>query len=164
MARSRPRVQLGCFLFLVACGHQQPPQPCKGEPLRLSIEAAPQVNLDEKGHSLPTTLRIYQLKDTAKLDGATFDDMLDHDKDTIGPDLVAVQEVVINPGERIEPPLQRQADADFVGVVALFRTPAGIFWRLSRPLPAADPDHCREAAKNQASLRFHLEENRVENR
>jgi type VI secretion system VasD/TssJ family lipoprotein len=137
-----PRIPLllpltGLALLAGACGHQQPPPPCKAEPLRLSIEAAPQVNLDEKGKPLPTTLRIYQLKDTAKLETATFDDLLDHDKDTIGPDLVGVQEVVINP--------------------------AGTFWRLSRPLPPGDPEHCRQTAK-AAGLRFYLEENRVENR
>jgi type VI secretion system protein VasD len=163
-----PRIPLllpltGLALLAGACGHQQPPPPCKVEPLRLSIEAAPQVNLDEKGKPLPTTLRIYQLKDTAKLETATFDDLLDHDKDTIGPDLVGVQEVVINPGERIEPPIVRHAEADFVGVLALFRNPAGTFWRLSRPLPPGDPEHCRQTAK-AAGLRFYLEENRVENR
>jgi type VI secretion system protein VasD len=153
----------GLLLLTGACGHTQPPPPCKAEPIGVHIEAAPQVNLDEKGKPLPTTLRIYQLKDTAKLDGATFDDLLDHDKDTLGADLVSAQEVVINPGERIDPPIARQADADFVGVVALFRKPAGTFWRLSRPLPAANAEYCRQSAK-AAGLRFHLEENRVENR
>ena len=164
MARIPLLLPLACQLLLAgACGHQQPAPPCKGEPLRLTIEAAPQVNLDEKGRPLPTTRRIYQLKDTAKLESATFEELLDHDKETIGPDLVGVQEVVINPGERLEPALMRQADADFVGVMALFRNPAGTFWRLARPLSAADPEHCRQTAK-VALLRFHLEENRVENR
>jgi type VI secretion system protein VasD len=150
-------------LLAAACGHSPPPAPCKAEPLGLHIEAAPQVNLDEKGKPLPTTLRIYQLKDTAKLDVATFDDLLDHDKDTLGSDLVSAQEVVINPGERIDPTIVRQADADFVGVMALFRNPAGTFWRLARPLPTANPEHCRQSNK-AGGLRFHLEENRVENR
>jgi type VI secretion system protein VasD len=157
---------LTCLLSLVfaagACAHQPPPA-CKAEPLRLTLEAAPQVNLDEKGKPLPTTLRIYQLKDTAKLEAATFDDLLDHDKDTLGPDLVAAQELVINPGDTIVPPLPRATDADFVGVMALFRNPAGSFWRLSRPLPAPNPEHCHASAK-PAGLRFHIEENRLENR
>jgi type VI secretion system protein VasD len=163
MARHLRRSLLTALALLApACAHK-PPEPCKAEPLRLSIEAAPQVNLDDKGRPLPTTLRIYQLKDTAKLEAATFNDLLENDKDTLATDLVAAQEVVINPGEKIEPPIQRKEEADFIGVMALFRNPAGNFWRLARPLTPVDPGHCHKAGR-PAGLRFHLEENRVENR
>lgn len=157
-----------------ACSHAPPPPPvaapapapCKGpEPLRLGLTASARLNPGEKGEALATVLRLYQLKEIAKLTGVSFDDLLDHDKDALGEDFLAVQEITINPGETLEPPLARNPDAGYLLAVALFRQPAGTTWKVVRKLPPPNPDHCHAAAEHgggRSAFRLFLDENRLE--
>jgi type VI secretion system protein VasD len=153
------------------CAHtQEPPPPCTSpEPLRVTIKASPQLNLGEKGEALATVVRLYQLKTTAKLGGASFDEVMDHDHDVLGDDFVSVQEVTVNPGERLTPPLARSPEASYVAAVALFRQPAGSAWRVFGKLPAPDAQHCHRAEGDATQPRgavrgvqFLLDENRIE--
>lgn len=142
-----------------ACSHAPPPAPAKSpaaaapapgapppcttpEPLGLTLQASAQVNPGEKGEALATVVRLYQLKGTGKLQGASFDDILDHDKETLGEDFVGVSELTINPGETLDPPLVRSPDANYLAAVALFRRPAGTTWRAVQRLAPPDPQHC----------------------
>jgi type VI secretion system protein VasD len=166
----------------VGCSHSSPPPaagaapaaaapPCTSpEPLRVSVHASQRLNQGENGESLATVVRIYQLKGPGKLTGASFDDLLDHDKDTLGEDLLTVQEITVNPNDNADPPISRHADAAYVAGVALFRQPAGTSWRAIKKLPPADPNHCHAAAerpdgaapKIDDPARFFLDENRIE--
>ena len=131
----------------VGCAHAaEPLPPCSApEPLHVTVKAAPRLNLGERGDALATVVRLYQLKKVSKLEQASFDDVLDHDHDTLGEDFVSVQEVTVNPGERLAPALTRAADATFLAAVALFREPSGSSWRAFMKLPAPDPQHCHRA-------------------
>jgi len=158
-------------LFLDACLHSPPPPaaaPCTTpEPLRVNVRASARLNPGEKGEALATVVRIYQLKGVAKLTGASFDDLLDHDKDTLGDDLLGQQEITINPGDQATPPLQRNPDAGYLLAVALFRQPAGTNWRAVKKLTAPDPDYChagdgKKTPAYDSSVRFFLDENRIE--
>ena len=82
-------------------------------------------------------VRVYQLKGTGKISVASFDDLLDHDKDALGEDFVAMQELTVNPGATLDPPLVRSPEATHVAIVALFRKPASTTWRTIEKLPAA---------------------------
>jgi len=171
---------LGATATFVACSHNPPPpaggpatgassasgpppSPCTTpEPLRIEMQASPRLNPGEKGEALATVVRVYQLKSAGKLQAASFDDMLDHDRDTLGDDFIAVNEVTINPGDRVTPPFARNADAAYVAGVALFRQPAGNTWRAIRRLPAPDPQHCHASATTDNTTRFALDENRID--
>ena len=136
------------------------PPPCKGnEPLRVVLTATARLNPGEKGEALATVIRLYQLKDVNKLVGVGFDDLLDHDKDTLGDDFVAVQEVTLNPGERLEPAVTRNPAANYLLAVALFRQPAGTTWKASKRLSPPDPQFCNN---NEGVVRLALDENRIE--
>jgi type VI secretion system protein VasD len=178
-----------CAIAIVAgCGHSSPPPPpatptppapCPSpEPLRISLKADAHLNPSERGEPLATVVRIYQLKGTGKITVASFDDLMDHDRDTLGEDFVAVQEVTMNPGARLDPPLFRAPDATHVAVVGLFRRPSSTTWRAIETLPPANPQFCHPAPPpdpkkaNKAgdkppqppkdpTLRFSLEENRL---
>jgi type VI secretion system VasD/TssJ family lipoprotein len=161
-----------------ACSHSAPPTPqspgqspsaCPSpEPLRINLHASPHLNPGDKGEALATVVRVYQLKGTGKIAIASFDDLLDHDKDTLGEDFVALQEVTLEPTATLDPPLVRSPDATHVVVVALFRKPAGTTWRVIEALPAPDPQYCHPAAANgkgppakDPTLRFQLFDNRI---
>jgi type VI secretion system protein VasD len=155
--------------LLGACAHapEAAAPPCdKPEPLRVTLTASDRLNPDDKGAALATVVRLYQLKGLGKLDLASFDDFLDHDKDTLGEDFVGVQELTINPGDRAAPAVTRSPDAQYVVAVALFRRPAALTWRAIKRLPAPDPQYCHAkdpaAAALRATVPFALDENRIE--
>lgn len=183
-----PIAALFALVPALGCSHDPPPPaqapaPCPTpEPLRVSMEASQRLNPGEHGEALATVVRLYQLKGTAKIANASFDDLLDHDRDALGEDFLSVQEVTINPGDRLDPPIPRNPDTTTLGAVALFRQPAGTTWRAIVKLPSPDPQYChpsgkdnkdskdsKNAAKNDAKLidnvtRIFLDENRLERR
>jgi type VI secretion system protein VasD len=142
------------------CSHAPPAPdapPCATpEPLRVQLRASARLNPGEKGEALATVVRVYQVKGIGKLTGASFDDLLDHDKDTFGDDLLVVQELTVNPGDQIAPPVARHADANYVVAIALFRQPVGTNWRAVKKLWPANADHCHAGSKggSPAETRF----------
>jgi type VI secretion system VasD/TssJ family lipoprotein len=134
--------------------------------LRVNLHAAAYLNPNERGEALATVVRVYQLKGTGRIAVASFDDVLDHDRDTLGEDFVAVQEVTVNPATTLDPPLVRSPDATHVAVVALFRWPSSTTWRVLEKLPAPDPQYCHaptngKGSPNNPTLRFELVEDRI---
>ena len=164
---------------LGACSHSSPPaaqQPgatppgaCPSpEPLRINVRATAHLNLSDKGEPLATVVRVYQLKGTGKISVASFDDLLDHDKDALGEDFVAMQELTVNPGVTLDPPLVRSPEATHVAIVALFRKPASTTWRTIEKLPPPDPQYCHPAppdkkgtAHKDSTLHVQLDESRI---
>jgi type VI secretion system protein VasD len=139
----------------------KPVPPCKDpEPLRLVLRGSERLNPGEKGEPLATVVRVYQLKGPAKLSEAGFEELLDRDKEVLADELVGVQELTLQPSERLEPPVPRMEGATYLGVVGLFRQPAGTSWRALYRLPAEDPQHCHK--KSTAPVQMLLEENRIE--
>ena len=153
-----------------ACAHPPPPSPCTTpEPLRVSLTASTRLNPGEHGESLATTVRVYQLKDTAKLLESTLDRILDGDRAVLGDDLISMQELTLYPGDRAAPAMVRGEGATSLAVVAMFRRPVGTSWRAIRKLPPPDPQHCHgtvatPAALAASQLKFTLEDSRVEMR
>ena len=155
---------------LGACAHPQPPSPCTTpEPVRVLLTASANVNPGENGEPLATTVRVYQLKDTAKLVESSIDRLLDGDRAILGEDFVSVQELTLYPGEKAAPAMVRGEGATSLAVVAFFRRPVGPSWRAIRQLPPPNPQHCHgtpatPAALAAAQLKFTLEDSRVEMR
>jgi len=153
-----------------AAAAKPPPSACGApEPLHVTLTASQRLNPGEKGEALATVVRIYQLKGVGKMMGVSFDDLLDHDKDTLADDFLTMQEVTINPGDRLEPPIVRNADARYLLAVALFRQPTGTTWKVTRRLNSPDPDYCHTPppakgtqAANDGTVRLFLDENRIE--
>lgn len=177
LARSMATILGGVSLGL-ACSHPPPPAPAAApaarpapppcpaaQPLRLSLAASARLNPGEKGEALATVVRLYQLKGASRLMGLSFDDLLDRDKEALGEDFLSVQEVTINPGERLNPATTRNPEAAYILAVALFRRPAGTTWKVTKRLAPADPEYCRpksEQANAEAVIRLFLDENRLE--
>ena len=158
-----------------ACAHtppppSPPPSPCPTpEPIRLYLTASTQLNPDENGESLATTVRIYQLKDTGRLVESSLDRILDGDRAVLGEDFISVQELTLYPGEKAAPAMVRAEGATSLAVVAMFRRPVGPSWRAIRKLPPPDPQHCHgtvgtPAALAASQMKFTLEDSRVDMR
>jgi type VI secretion system protein VasD len=164
-------VILGAVAAVSACGHAPPAPsaaPCTTpEPIVMTIRASTGVNPDERGQPLATTVRLYQLRETARLADASLEQILDNDRAVLADDLLSVNELTLYPGETNQPGLVRKEGAAFVALVAFFRDSAGSNWRAIAKLPPPNPQHCGADGKGVPGsalrgLAVELNENRIE--
>lgn len=122
---------------LETIGLRKPPEladalkPARNVPIRL--HAASKLNVDAQGRPLAVVARIYKLRQEAAFQQAPYDAFLSpqKEKDAFGADLVDVKEVMLVPSQRFEVVEKVSREAYFVGVVALFHSPAPQRWRLA---------------------------------
>ncbi|OSI10327.1 type VI secretion system lipoprotein TssJ [Neisseria canis] len=102
--------------------------------LKIDLIARHALNQNERGQSLSTVVRIYQLQDKQKFESALYRDLLNQDKTTLGDDLLEDKEVIIRPGEAIAVDSEIHKDMDYVGVVVFFnRTDDEQDWKMLIP-------------------------------
>jgi type VI secretion system protein VasD len=165
----RVALVLGLAGVLGACAHNAPPpEPCKEPPpVSVLLEASERLNPDDRGNSLSTIVQVLQLKDVRRLEAAEFQDVWQRPKEVLEQDLLATDELNLEPGQSVTRQLSRDPDANFVVVLGVFRRPAGQVWRSIQRLPAVTPELCATAKKpgaRPAPMHFYLEDYRVEAR
>ncbi len=121
-------VSTGCALF--GKGGESPPSP-----FDVTVTAAQRLNPDDGGESLPTLVRLYQLKSAGKLESADFDHMYRVPKETLGDDLLRVDEMLLSPGGTAQQRIERDKAARTLAVVPIVRRPTGKSWRTVVELP-----------------------------
>lgn len=133
--------------------------------LHLDFSARESMNndvMDMSGLSVPTLVRVYQLRDGRALQRATYEHLLSEDEGVLRGDLLDMRAVVVKPGEGSTLSVPMDKDAQFVSVVALFRHPdtAGDSWRLTLAREDLEPDRARviELGNNRLTLRPLTEE------
>jgi type VI secretion system protein VasD len=89
------------------------------------------VNPDINGRASPVILRIYELKSPAPFDGADFMSLYQQDRSVLGGELVAREEIVIEPGQNQAISKLLAPEARVLGVVAIFRDVERARWRSS---------------------------------
>lgn len=112
---------------------------------------------DMTGLSVPTLVRVYQLRDGKIIEKATYDSLLNEDDRVLSSDLLDTRAVVVKPGEGAQLSVPMDKDAQVVTVVALFRQPDTELntWRLTLTRDDLDPDRARviELGDNRLTLR-----------
>ena len=124
-------------------------------PIEVVVTASDRLNPDDDGQSLPTVVRILQLKGAARLEAADFDPVYRRPKEALGEDLLAMEELTISPGESARRQVDRDPAARAVAVVGLFRRPAALSWRAVVELPPPG---------KKAAMAFAIEGYRIERR
>ena len=135
----------GCGLF----GGQSTP-----EPLRVQVDAAERLNPDDHGASLPTLVRVYQLSSPARARTVELTDLLRDPKAALGEDLLSTEELLLQPGQRVEKRLPREKDTRAVLVAAVVRRPVALTWR----------DVVELTGKKAPALAYTVEEYRLSRR
>lgn len=120
----------------------------------VTIAAAPRLNPDERGEALPTMFRLYLLGSAAKADSAPYEDLYRGEKETLGEDVLAMDEVVLSPGESVTKRIAADKPARALLVLGVFRRPTGTSWREIVPIERGRP----------RAVTFHAEDYRVERR
>lgn len=122
---------------LELAGISKPPElpdaqkPPRQVPIRLHASA--NLNAGAGGQPLAVVARIYKLRQSAAFESVAYHGFLDPQRarELLGADLLEVREVLLIPGQRYEVLEKVSREACCIGVVALFRHPAGQHWRLA---------------------------------
>lgn len=106
----------------------------------IKLHAGDNLNADAGGRPLAVVVRIYKLKQPAAFQQAPYDAFLDprKEKEALGADLLEVKEIILTPERRFEAMEKVTKEADFIGVVTLFHTPAPQRWRMTFRADAAE--------------------------
>lgn len=128
--------------------------------LHLDFSARTALNTDAtdmSALSVPTLVRVYQLRDNKAVEQATYDGLLGNDDHLLANALLGKRSVVVKPEEGAQLNVPMHKDARFVTVVALFRSPDTRLntWRLTLTRDDLDPDRARviELGDNRVTLR-----------
>jgi type VI secretion system protein VasD len=112
---------------------------------------------DMSALSVPTLVRVYQLRDRKAVEKATYDSIEDDSEHLLSADLLDEHALVVKPGEGAQLNVPLDKAAQFVTVVALFREPDTRLntWRLTLSRDQLDPDQARvvELGGNRLTLR-----------
>jgi type VI secretion system protein VasD len=128
--------------------------------LHLDFEGRLALNTDSadmKGLSVPTLVRVYQLRDGKVLANASYNDIVSGADRMLDKDLLSERSVVVKPGEGLQLNMPLDEAAQVVAVVGLFRDPDlhSNSWRLTLAREALEPDRPRvvELGGNRLVLR-----------
>jgi type VI secretion system protein VasD len=165
----RVALMLALAVWLGACAHAAPAvEPCKEPPpISVLLEAGERLNPDDRGSSLSTIVQVLQLKDIRRLEAAEFQDVWQRPKEVLEDDLIASDELTLEPGQTLTRQLARDPKATYIVVLGVFRRPAGQVWRSIQRLPEVTPEMCAAAKRpgpQPAALHFYFEDYRVEAR
>lgn len=97
--------------------------------LNVGLSAGAEVNPSVRGRASPVLVRIYQLKNNVRFNGADFLSLYDKDKDVLGDELIAREEQILEPGKTLELELPASPEMRFVAVFAGFRDVGRAQWR-----------------------------------
>lgn len=125
--------------------------------LHLDISARTASNTDATNMSalsVPTMVRVYQLRDNKLLQQASYELLLNDGDNALGPDLLEQHTVIVKPGEGMQLDVPLDKSARFVAVVALFHTPDYQMktWQISLNRDDLEPEQARVIELGDARL------------
>ena len=94
-----------------------------------SIEAATGLNPSVTQRPSPLMIRIYELKSAAAFNQADFMSLYQSDQVTLGADLLAKEEMMLQPGESRQYTKKLSAETRFVGIFGAYRNLEQATWR-----------------------------------
>jgi type VI secretion system protein VasD len=106
-----------------------PPKPLPPTIVQIALSADPGVNPDSRGRASPIVVRVFELKTLAAFNDADFFSLWDREKETLGEDLVAREEIQLRPGEQKKLERTLAPQARHIGVLAAYRDLERAKWR-----------------------------------
>ncbi|WP_415055504.1 type VI secretion system lipoprotein TssJ [Halopseudomonas sp.] len=117
--------------------------------LDLTLEGSSQLNPDLNDRPSPIVLHLMELKHPVAFENADFFTLYQRPREALSPDLIAVEELELRPGEKRELKLAVQEGSRYVAVLAAYRNLPDTNWRFIIPL--------EEKGLNQIKLRLDAE-------
>lgn len=120
--------------------------------LALNTDAA-----DMRALSVPTLVRVYQLRDRKIVENSTYDELLRDGDHVLNADLLGQHSVVVKPGEGVQLNVPLHKEAKVIAIAGLFREPDVQInsWRLTLSREELDSEQARivELGDNRLTLR-----------
>jgi type VI secretion system protein VasD len=140
-----------------------PPAPCAVSG-QIEVVATERVNPDFDGSALPTVVRIFQLKQSVRLEEAEFSELWEKPVETLGEELIQKQEFTLFPGTSHWVDASFVPEARYVVAMGVFRQPTGVQWRSVVPLPPSERlcAAYKAAGAPSPAIRFELDGYRLE--
>lgn len=91
--------------------------------LHLDFTARAELNTDDDSHPSPVFIRVYQLRYAKSFESASYQSLVTNDKDILGETLLDMKEIILKPNTSISLDVPLDVNADYVGVIALFKEP-----------------------------------------
>lgn len=129
---------LTCAL-LTACGGT-PEAPALSTRLELKVKASDRVNPDEQGRPAPILVRVYELQSSGVFENADFFSLQDKSKPVLGNEVLATEELILQPGGESVIHLDSNPKTVALGVIAEYRALHQSNWRVLHKLPPAKPN------------------------
>lgn len=126
-------MMLAALGVLAACQSTPPPPP--PTIVQLTVEAAADVNPDAAGRPSPVLVRVYELTSPAGFAGADFFQLFEQDQAVLGADLVARDDLTLEPGETQTLTKEIDPRTQFLGIMAAYRDIDGSVWRATVAVP-----------------------------
>jgi len=120
---------------LVGCKSAPPPPPPASVSGRITAVAG--LNPSVTQRPSPLRLRLYELKSPTSFNQADFMALYQSDQATLGPDMVAREEFVLQPGEARPYAKTLAPETRYIGIVAIYRDLERATWRTLVPVQAA---------------------------
>lgn len=122
------------LLLLTACASSPPPP--NPTVVVMHIQAAADLNLSAGGQATPVRVRLYELKSGAVFSRADYFSLVNATSATLSTDLVAQDELLIQPGQRLT--LERKLDEQsrLLGLVVSYRELDSAVWRQMVSIPS----------------------------
>jgi type VI secretion system protein VasD len=133
MTRALLLVLIALAAMSAACGKLFGP---KQTTAAMQLHAAASLNPDDSGRPSPLRIRLYELKSTGAFNGQDFFSLYERDKDILGPDLVAREEIQVEPGMEKSFTRALSPDTKFLAVLAPYRNIERAKWRASMEVRA----------------------------
>ncbi|AZC38089.1 type VI secretion system lipoprotein TssJ [Pseudomonas chlororaphis] len=121
-------------LLLTACASSPPPP--TPTVVVMHIQAAADLNLSAGGQATPVRVRLYELKSGAVFSRADYFSLVNATSATLSTDLVAQDELLIQPGQQLT--LERKLDEQsrLLGLVVSYRELDSAVWRQMVSIPS----------------------------
>ena len=123
-------LNVALLILLGACG-SAPPKPTL---IQGNLAVAADVNPDASGRASPVMIRLYELKTLTAFQNADYFSLYERGKETLGPELVASEEINLRPGEKKKLDRQLQPDTRYIAAVAAYRDLERASWRAAAPV------------------------------
>jgi type VI secretion system protein VasD len=118
------------LLAVAGCG-TSPPKPTR---LQGNVVAAVGLNPSISNRPSPLLLRMYELRSSTAFNQADFMSLYQSDQATLAADLVAREEMMLQPGETRPFNKQLSPETRFIGVIAVYRNLERATWRAVVPV------------------------------
>lgn len=101
----------------------------------IELRASPELNPDDSGRPSPLRLRLYELKSASAFNAQEFFSLYKDDSAVLAADLVAKEEIQIEPGMTKSFSRKLSPDTKFLAVLAPYRKIEHATWRASLEVP-----------------------------